>query len=64
MREALVVGAGRSGLQLALTLQENDCNVTVMSARAPEEIRGGRVPAATRRGYPPLAPRSARSVWS
>jgi hypothetical protein len=43
MRKILVVGAGQSGLQLALTLQENGYDVTVMSARTPEEIRGGRV---------------------
>jgi hypothetical protein len=43
MRKVLVVGAGQSGLQLALMLQENEYDVTVMSARTPEEIRGGRV---------------------
>ncbi|MEU6641537.1 styrene monooxygenase/indole monooxygenase family protein [Saccharomonospora sp. NPDC046836] len=43
MRKILVVGAGQSGLQLALTLREHDYDVTVMSARTPEEIRGGRV---------------------
>jgi hypothetical protein len=43
MRKILVVGAGQSGLQLALTLQARDYDVTVMSARTPEEIRGGRV---------------------
>jgi Styrene monooxygenase A putative substrate binding domain len=43
MRNVLVVGAGQSGLQLALMLQEHAYDVTVMSARTPEEIRGGRV---------------------
>ncbi|HWL97285.1 MAG TPA: styrene monooxygenase/indole monooxygenase family protein, partial [Nocardioidaceae bacterium] len=43
MRKVLIVGAGQSGLQLALTLLENDFEVTVMSARTPEEIRDGRV---------------------
>jgi hypothetical protein len=43
MRKVLVVGAGQSGLQLALMLQENGYDATVMSARTPEEIRGGRV---------------------
>ncbi|MDT3440415.1 styrene monooxygenase/indole monooxygenase family protein [Pseudofrankia sp. BMG5.37] len=43
MRKVLVVGAGQSGLQLALMLQEREYDVTVMSARTPEEIRGGRV---------------------
>ena len=43
MRKVLVVGAGQSGLQLALMLQEHEYDVTVMSARTPDEIRGGRV---------------------
>ncbi|SFO87220.1 2-polyprenyl-6-methoxyphenol hydroxylase [Amycolatopsis arida] len=43
MRKILIVGAGQSGLQLALSLQARDYDVTVMSARTPEEIRGGRV---------------------
>jgi hypothetical protein len=41
MRKVLIVGAGQSGLQLALTLLENDYDVTVMSARTPDEIRNG-----------------------
>ncbi len=43
MRKVLLVGAGQSGLQLALTLREHDYDVTVMSAHTAEEIRGGRV---------------------
>jgi hypothetical protein len=43
MRKVLIVGAGQSGLQLGLTLLEHDYEVTLMSARTPEEIRGGRV---------------------
>ncbi|OLT43107.1 oxygenase [Saccharomonospora sp. CUA-673] len=43
MRKILVVGAGQSGLQLALSLQHHGYDVTVMSARTSEEIRGGRV---------------------
>jgi hypothetical protein len=43
MRKVLIVGAGQAGLQLGLSLQKNDYDVTVMSARTPEEIRGGRV---------------------
>lgn len=43
MPKVLIVGAGQSGLQLALTLLEHDVDVTVMSARTSEEIRGGRV---------------------
>jgi hypothetical protein len=42
-RKILIVGAGQSGLQLALGLQQNDYDVTVMSARTAEEIRNGRV---------------------
>ncbi|MGF7233332.1 MAG: styrene monooxygenase/indole monooxygenase family protein [Frankia sp.] len=43
MRKILIVGAGQSGLQLALSLLEHDYDVTVMSARTPDEIRDGRV---------------------
>jgi hypothetical protein len=43
MPKVLIVGAGQSGLQLALTLLEHDFEVTIMSARTPEEIRDGRV---------------------
>ncbi|MBA9003907.1 styrene monooxygenase/indole monooxygenase family protein [Thermomonospora cellulosilytica] len=43
MRKILIVGAGQSGLQLALSLQAEGYDVTVMSARTPEEIRAGRV---------------------
>jgi len=43
LRKILIVGAGQSGLQLALMLREHDYDITVMSARTPEEIRSGRV---------------------
>lgn len=43
MRKILIVGSGQSGLQLALSLQHHDYDVTVMSARTPEEIFDGRV---------------------
>lgn len=43
MRKILIVGAGQAGLQLALSLQAEGYDVTVMSARTPEEIRSGRV---------------------
>ena len=43
MRKILIVGAGQAGLQLGLSLLDHDYDVTVMSARTPEEIRGGRV---------------------
>ena len=41
MRRILIVGAGQSGLQLALSLQAEGYDVTVMSARTPGEIRSG-----------------------
>ncbi|MFF4753416.1 styrene monooxygenase/indole monooxygenase family protein [Streptomyces sp. NPDC002514] len=43
MRKILVVGAGQSGLQLALGLQSHGYDVTVMSNRTADEIRSGRV---------------------
>ncbi|ASU79260.1 oxygenase [Actinopolyspora erythraea] len=43
MRKILIVGAGQAGLQIGLCLLEHGYDVTVMSARTPEEIRGGRV---------------------
>jgi hypothetical protein len=43
MRNILIVGSGQSGLQLALSLQSEGYDVTVMSARTPEEIRAGRI---------------------
>lgn len=41
MRRVLIVGAGQCGLQLSLSLLAEGYDVTVMSARTPEEIRGG-----------------------
>ncbi|PJE96103.1 oxygenase [Streptomyces carminius] len=43
MRKILIVGAGQSGLQLALGLQSHGYEVTVMSNRTADEIRGGRI---------------------
>ncbi|WP_406399681.1 FAD-binding oxidoreductase [Streptomyces sp. NBC_00879] len=43
MRKILIVGAGQSGLQLALGLQSQGYDVTVMSNRTADEIRSGRV---------------------
>ncbi|GAA2015548.1 alanine-phosphoribitol ligase [Nocardiopsis rhodophaea] len=43
MRRILVCGAGQSGLQLALGLQEAGYDVTVVSARTADEIRSGHV---------------------
>lgn len=41
MRRILIVGAGQSGLQLGLCLLAEGYQVTIMSARTPEEIRSG-----------------------
>lgn len=41
MRKVLIIGAGQSGMQLALSLQAEQYDVTVMSARTPDEIRNG-----------------------
>jgi hypothetical protein len=43
MRKIAIVGAGQSGLQLALGLQQRGYGVTVVSNRTPEQIRKGRV---------------------
>jgi 2-polyprenyl-6-methoxyphenol hydroxylase-like FAD-dependent oxidoreductase len=43
MRRVLIVGAGQSGLQLALTLLRAGYDVTMMSAQTPDELRGGRI---------------------
>ncbi|GAA1949619.1 styrene monooxygenase/indole monooxygenase family protein [Kitasatospora viridis] len=43
MRKILIVGAGQAGLQLALGLQANGYDVTVMTNRTADEVRDGRV---------------------
>lgn len=43
MRRILIVGAGQAGLQLGLSLLDENYDVTIMSARTPDEIRNGRV---------------------
>lgn len=43
MRRILIVGAGQAGMQLGLCLQAAGYEVTIMSARTPEEMRGGRI---------------------
>lgn len=43
MRKILIVGAGQSGLQLALGLLAEDYDVTLVDPRGPDEIRTGRV---------------------
>ncbi len=41
MRKILIAGAGQCGLQLGLSLLAEGYDVTIMSARTPDEIRGG-----------------------
>jgi 2-polyprenyl-6-methoxyphenol hydroxylase-like FAD-dependent oxidoreductase len=43
MSSILIVGGGQAGLQLALGLQADGHEVTVVSNRPPEDIRSGRV---------------------
>lgn len=43
MKRIAIIGAGQSGLQLALGLLDHDFEVTVFSDRSAEEIREGRV---------------------
>ncbi|HKT00556.1 MAG TPA: NAD-binding protein, partial [Rugosimonospora sp.] len=43
MVRVAIIGAGQSGCQLALGLLRHGCEVTLVSDRAPEEIRGGSV---------------------
>lgn len=43
MRRIAIVGAGQAGLQLALALNDRNYDVTLLTARTAEEIRGGRV---------------------
>ena len=43
MRKILIVGGGQAGLQLALGLVQSGYEVTVVSNRAPDDIRDGRV---------------------
>ncbi|MGH9509880.1 MAG: styrene monooxygenase/indole monooxygenase family protein [Terriglobales bacterium] len=43
MRKIAIIGAGQSGLQLALGLQQHGYEITVVSNRTPEQVRGGRV---------------------
>src|SRR4051794_29344532 len=43
MPSFLIVGAGQAGLQLALGLVQDGHDVTVVSNRAPDDIRNGRV---------------------
>jgi 2-polyprenyl-6-methoxyphenol hydroxylase-like FAD-dependent oxidoreductase len=42
-RKILIVGAGQSGLQLAIGLRARGYEVSVISSRTPDEIRAGRV---------------------
>ncbi|MBB4930283.1 hypothetical protein F4561_001103 [Lipingzhangella halophila] len=54
MRRILIVGSGQAGLQLGLGLQAAGYDVTIMSARTPEEIRDGRIMSTQCMFYPNL----------
>jgi 2-polyprenyl-6-methoxyphenol hydroxylase-like FAD-dependent oxidoreductase len=43
MRKILIVGAGQSGLQLAIGLQTLGHEISLISNRTPDEIRAGQV---------------------
>src|SRR3954447_20631549 len=43
MRKILIVGSGQSGLQLALGLQAEGYEVTLMANRTADEIRSGHI---------------------
>lgn len=60
MRKILIVGAGQAGLQLALSLQARGYDVTVLSARTPDEMRGG-WPTSTQVMWPGRPPTWKRS---
>lgn len=65
MRKILVVGAGQSGLQLALGLLSEDYDVTLATAAGPDELRAGRV-ASTQCLFGPALRRERRhglSFW-
>lgn len=54
MRKILIVGAGQAGLQLALSLQAEGYDVTLMSARTADEMRNGRPTSTQVMMYPAL----------
>ncbi|HVT69941.1 MAG TPA: hypothetical protein VHF26_19475 [Trebonia sp.] len=65
MRKILIVGAGQAGLQLGLSLQAEGYDVTIMSARTPDEIRTGR-PASTQAMFWPALDRERQyklNLW-
>ncbi|GGP57982.1 styrene monooxygenase/indole monooxygenase family protein [Streptomyces abikoensis] len=65
MRRIAIVGAGQAGLQLALGLRERGYDVTVVTARTPQEVRAGRV-LSTQLMYGPalaLERRAGLNLW-
>ena len=51
MRKIAIIGGGQSGLQLALGLQQNNYDVTVVSNRTPEQVFNGRVTSSQFMGF-------------
>lgn len=62
MRKILIVGAGQAGLMLALSLQQDGYEVTVMSARTPADLRQGRVMSTQYMFWPALALERSRGL--
>lgn len=65
MRKILIVGAGQAGLQLALSLQAEGYDITLMSARTAAQIRSG-YPTSTQAMFGPALDRERQyklNLW-